>query len=766
MWALPAAKAASSSRSRCVGCAFRPLISQSAGPGTRGSRVRWALSGALGTVADMSEPTVVSDSPADVRERAESVLRALVGAPDARLRDDQWTAIEAIAVGHRRALVVQRTGWGKSAVYFVATALRRAAGAGPTVIVSPLLALMRNQIEAAERAGIHAVTINSTNPEAWQQTYDDVSRGDVDVLLVSPERLNNPSFRDNVLPDLSRSAGLLVVDEAHCISDWGHDFRPDYRRIRTLLADLPTGIPVLATTATANERVTADVAEQLSVSGTTTLDDVLVLRGDLDRESLHLGVVRVPDQATRLGWLADHLDDLDGSGIIYCLTVAATQDVSAFLRERGHDVRAYSGQTEQAERLAAEEDLMNNRVKALVATSALGMGFDKPDLGFVIHVGAPPSPIAYYQQVGRAGRAVERATVVLMPGQEDRAVWAYFGSLSFPPSEQVRETLDVLAEADGPLSVAALETRVSLRRTRLEMMLKVLDVDGAVRRVRGGWESTGEQWAYDEDRYRRVAQARDREQAMMLDYESSTQCRLEFLRQALDDPDAKPCGRCDNCGALSLSTDVSNDALEAARRWLGKPGVPIDARRMWPSAMVNLGVDLKGKIPPGEQPEPGMAVARMTDLGLGQHLRELFGATAPDGEVPVPLRHALVAVLDGWEWPTGGAPDAIVGIDSITRPTLGRHLCDGLSRYTGWPVVGHFAITNDSEPGQGSTNSAQRLRVVAGRFGLSDPSAVAGRRVLLVDDRMVSGWTLAVTARDLRRAGAEAVFPLVLALDA
>ncbi|UPK76896.1 RecQ family ATP-dependent DNA helicase [Nocardioidaceae bacterium SCSIO 66511] len=717
-------------------------------------------------MTDPSGHPPAADSPADIRARAESVLQALVGSPDARLRDDQWTAIEALAVGRRRALVVQRTGWGKSAVYFVATALRRNEGAGPTVIVSPLLALMRNQIDAAERAGIRAVTINSTNPEAWQETYDAITRGEVDVLLVSPERLNNPSFRDNVLPDLARSAGLLVVDEAHCISDWGHDFRPDYRRIRTLLADLPAGIPVLATTATANERVTADVAEQLSVTGTATLDDVLVLRGTLDRESLHLGVVRLPDQASRLAWLADHLDELDGSGIIYCLTVAATQDIAAFLRERGHDVRAYSGQTEQAERLAAEDDLLHNRVKALVATSALGMGFDKPDLGFVVHVGAPPSPIAYYQQVGRAGRAVENATVVLLPGQEDRAVWAYFGSLSFPPGEQVHETLDALADAAGPISVATLETRVALRRTRLEMLLKVLDVDGAVRRVRGGWESTGEQWTYDAERYQRVAQAREREQAMMLEYESSERCRLEFLRAALDDPEAKPCGRCDNCDALALPTEVSTEAMDAARQWLGRAGVAIAPRRMWPSAMTNLGVDLRGKIPPGEQAEQGMAVARMTDLGLGQHVRDLFAAGAPDREAPVPLRHALVAVLDDWEWPDGGGPDAIVGVDSLTRPLLTEHLADGMSRYTGWPVVARLRIDGHAEPGQGATNSAQRLAAVAQRFALSDPSGVIGRRVLLLDDRVVTGWTLAVAARTLRLAGAEAVFPLVLATDA
>ncbi|MGB0100069.1 MAG: DEAD/DEAH box helicase, partial [Nocardioides sp.] len=449
------------------------------------------------------------------RERAEAHLRALVGSETATLREDQWSAIEALAVDRRRALVVQRTGWGKSAVYFVATLLLREEGAGPTVIVSPLLALMRNQIAAAERAGIRAVTINSTNMEDWEPIQDSIRAGEVDVLLVSPERLNNPGFRDQVLPRLAATTGLLVVDEAHCISDWGHDFRPDYRRIRTLLGELPDGIPVLATTATANTRVTGDVAEQLGRSG--SLGDVLVLRGSLDRESLRLGVVRLSTAQQRLAWLADHLAEQPGSGIVYCLTVAATQEIADYLRSRGHQVAAYSGQTETTERQALEQDLIDGRVKALIATSALGMGFDAT-LGFVVNMGAPASPVAYYQQVGRAGRGTDEAAVVLLPAIEDRDIWAYFASLAFPREEQVRRTLEVLAAEGRPMSTATLETYVDLNRTRLETMLKVLDVDGAVRRVRGGWESTGLAWAYDEERYRRVTEAREREQRAMLDY--------------------------------------------------------------------------------------------------------------------------------------------------------------------------------------------------------------------------------------------------------
>jgi len=688
----------------------------------------------------------------DVRDRAEGHLRALVGRDDAVLREDQWSAIEALAVDHRRSLVVQRTGWGKSAVYFVATLLLREAGAGPTVIVSPLLALMRNQIEAAERAGIRAVTINSTNIESWEPIQEAVRAGEVDVLLVSPERLNNPGFRDEVLPKLAASCGLLVVDEAHCISDWGHDFRPDYRRIRTLLGDLPDGIPVLATTATANARVTADVAEQLG-------HDVLVLRGSLDRESLRLGVVRLRTAEQRLAWLADHLAEQPGSGIIYCLTVAATQEIADYLRSRGHVVAAYSGQTDPTERQALEQDLVGGRVKALVATSALGMGFDAT-LGFVVNMGAPSSPVAYYQQVGRAGRGTDEATVVLLPAIEDRDIWAYFASLAFPREELVRQTIGVLADQGRAMSTAALESYVELNRTRLETMLKVLDVDGAVRRVRGGWEATGREWTYDEERYRRVAEAREREQAAMLAYLDTDRCRMWFLRDQLDDPEAGECGRCDNCGGLDLSAEVSEAAVEEAGARLSRPGVVLEPRKMWPSALANLGVELKGKIADGAG--EGRVVARLTDLGYGQALRELFRPDQPDGPVPVPLVRAVVEVLGDWR----PAVDGIVLVESATRPTLTADFADGLARYLKVPVLGRFAIVDPSvEPGQGAMNSAQRVAAVGRRFRL-EADQLEGRSVLLVDDLVVTGWTLTLAARAVRRAGAAEARPLALGSQA
>ncbi|MFF8233729.1 RecQ family ATP-dependent DNA helicase [Streptomyces caelestis] len=716
-------------------------------------------------------------SNADLRAAADTVLARLVGdvSETARLREDQWRAIEALVADRRRALVVQRTGWGKSAVYFVATSLLRKQGSGPTVIVSPLLALMRNQVEAAARAGIHARTINSSNSEEWEAVQDEIAAGEVDVLLVSPERLNNPDFRDQVLPRLSAATGLLVVDEAHCISDWGHDFRPDYRRLRTMLADLPPGVPVLATTATANARVTADVAEQLGTGGSS---DALVLRGPLDRDSLSLSVLRLSDAAHRMAWLAEHLDELPGSGIIYTLTVAAAEEVTAFLRQRGHTVASYTGKTENADRQQAEEDLLANKVKALVATSALGMGFDKPDLGFVVHLGSPSSPIAYYQQVGRAGRGVEHAEVLLLPGKEDEAIWEYFASLAFPSEELVRRTLDILAHAEKPLSLPALEPLVELRRSRLESMLKVLDVDGAVKRVKGGWIATGQPWTYDAERYAWVARQRKAEQQAMREYASTTDCRMEFLQRQLDDEAAKPCGRCDNCAGPRFSAGTSAEALDAARVDLGRAGVEVEPRRMWPTGLPAIGVDLKGRIPVGEQAALGRALGRLSDIGWGNRLRPMLAGQAPDGPVPDDVAKAVVGVLADWaRGPGGWAPGAsdpqsrpvgVVTVASRTRPRLIHSLGARIAEVGRLPLLGAVEYTGDVYPGPRS-NSAQRLKALDGALtvppALASVLAEAQGPVLLVDDYTETGWTLAVAARMLRRSGAQGVLPLVLAVQ-
>ena len=726
----------------------------------------------------------------ELRESAEGLLRELAG-PEARLREDQWTAIEALVVDRRRALVVQRTGWGKSAVYFIAARLLRTQGRGPTVIVSPLLALMRNQVAAARRAGVVAETINSGNVTDWDEIHARVAAGEVDVLLVSPERLNNPDFRDSVLPKLAADAGLVVVDEAHCISDWGHDFRPDYRRIRTLIADLGTDIPVLATTATANDRVVTDVATQIGT-------DTLVLRGTLDRESLHLSVVRIPDAIQRTTWLSRRLAELPGSGIIYTLTVAAAHDLADVLTDHGYRVAAYTGRTDPGERETLEQALLDNEVKALVATSALGMGFDKPDLGFVVHIGAPSSPIAYYQQVGRAGRGLGRAAsvdtqatasapavravsdaalpgasvdtqatasapgvraeVILLPGPEDRQIWNYFASVAFPREQVVRSVLTAL-DYERPLSTVALEPLVELSRSRLEMVLKVLDVDGAVHRVRGGWLATGEPWTYDTERYERLDRARAAEQQAMLDYQSTGECRMNFLRHQLDDPgltaDAPGCGRCDNCTGHRFDISVEDEEVAAIRARLDRPGIDLAPRKQWPTGLSKLGIPLSGKISDG--PDTGRVLGRLSDLGWGQRLRTLLDA--PDGPAPDHIVDACIAVLREWDWT--GRPGAVMAVQSATHPKLAADLAARLAHIGRLTDLGVLHNRTDRPP-VSAANSAHRVAALFDSWEVPDLTGL-DTPVLLVDTHTDTGWTLTLAARTLRLAGAPAVLPFALA---
>ncbi|WP_194087781.1 RecQ family ATP-dependent DNA helicase [Cryobacterium sp. TMB1-7] len=699
----------------------------------------------------------------NTREAALEILRTLVGRPDADFHEGQYEAIETLVDQRRRALVVQRTGWGKSAVYFVATLLLRRQGAGPTILVSPLLALMRDQVAAAARAGVRAVSINSANAHEWTDVLAALRADEVDVLLVSPERLNNPSFRDEQLPALLERVGLLVVDEAHCISDWGHDFRPDYRRLRDLIAAMPAGVPVLATTATANSRVVTDVAEQVAVGGS----DVVTIRGPLARASLRLGVLRLPDSRARLAWLLSHLAELPGSGIIYTLTVSAAEDTARLLRDAGHAVRAYTGQTDTTEREESEGLLKANQVKALVATSALGMGFDKPDLGFVLHLGAPSSPVAYYQQVGRAGRATENADVLLLPGVEDEAIWQYFATSSMPSQHKAEAVLQALhANGGAPLSTPALESRVDLRRSPLELLLKVLDVDGAVRRVTGGWLATGQPWVYDSDRYERIGAARVAEQNAMLDYERISGCRMEFLQRALDDDTAVPCGRCDNCTAPWYPTDVQADAASTAASALDRVGVALEPRAQWPTGADRLGVSAKGRIDAGDRVLPGRALARLTDLGWGNTLRDTFAPNTPDAPASPALLAACVRVLAEWGW--AERPVGVVAMPSRRHPLLVASVAAELSRVGRLPQLGTLSLVGAGPTGESGGNSAYRLSSVWGAFEVGPELAAnlagADGPVLLVDDLGDSRWTLTVAGRLLRRAGAPGVLPFTLAL--
>jgi ATP-dependent DNA helicase RecQ len=463
------------------------------------------------------------------------LLRQALNNPTASFHPGQWEAIETLVVKRARLLVVQRTGWGKSMVYFLATHLLREQGAGPALLVSPLLALMRNQIEAALRINIRAATVNSTNQQDWQMIREQLLDNAVDILLISPERLANEEFREKMLLPVVDSMGLFVVDEAHCISDWGHDFRPDYRRIKRIVRALPPNIPMLATTATANNRVVADISTQLG--------NITALRGPLARTSLQLQNIHLPSQAARMAWLAEHLPSLPGSGIVYTLTVRDSQRVAEWLRACGIHAYAYHGELkEDRERL--EQALLNNQLKALVATSALGMGFDKPDLGFVIHYQRPGSVVHYYQQVGRAGRALSQAYGILLSGTEDEQITDYFINTAFPPQAHIYEVITALNQAEDGLSIPQLEKQVNLRRNQLDKVLKILvtETPAPVSKQGRCWFATPVNYTVDWQRVEALTEIRRQEQQRMRDYLHTQACLMAFLARELDDPEPTPCG--------------------------------------------------------------------------------------------------------------------------------------------------------------------------------------------------------------------------------
>ena len=711
-------------------------------------------------------------APGDVQAQANALVEELAG-PGASIRPDQFTAVMALLEG-RRALVVQRTGWGKTAVYLVATVLSRRRGDGPTLLVSPLLALMRDQLGAAERIGIQAATINSANVGQWNQVEAAVLDDAVDLLLISPERLNHPGFRERVWPTLADRVGLVVIDEAHCISDWGHDFRPDYRRIKDVIADLagtrepgPSGIArppvgVLATTATANDRVVEDIESQLGA-------EPLTLRGDLDRESLHLAVQEL-DDADRLAWLAEWIPDQTGSGIVYCLTIADTELVAGFLIEQGIAAMAYSGALDPTAREQLEADLKANAVKVVVATSALGMGFDKPDLTFVVHYGLPSSPVAYYQAIGRAGRGVERADVVALPGRQDRKVWQYFASSSMPQQWFVDRILGALDTAD-PTSVPALEQRVNAGRSRLDAALKILDVDGAVDRVSGGWVSTGEGWVPERDRLERVGVARKAEAKAMVAYISAQRCLMAQLLTHLDDPsvtDDWACGRCQVCDPAvpTVVFQPTAQATAAAMAFLRSRDVILEPRKMWPPGLS----DRKGRIAGPQQAAPGRALARGADPGWQMVVDPLLAAPVdadPDSaEIAALLDQAVegvTGVLARWDW--SARPTWITWVPSRRRPWLVRALAERIGSLGRLPVHEVFEVSGASrEPQAGMDNSVHAAANAIAAIDLTAErlSAVPQGPVLLIDDVRTSGWTLTVAAADLGRAGVAGVLPLVL----
>ena len=680
-----------------------------------------------------------------IADDALDLLRQLTGRSDASFRDGQLEAITALVERRQKALVVQRTGWGKSAVYFVATRLLRARGAGPTILVSPLLALMRNQILMAERGHVRAATINSDNHDDWDAVEEAIDADEIDLLLISPERLNNKRFATTVMPELLKRVGLLVIDEAHCISDWGHDFRPDYRRFARVIPMLPRGVPVLCTTATANDRVVGDIVDQLG-------DDLEVIRGPLDRESLRLAVLDLAQPAERLAWLAREIPTFPGSGIVYCLTVRDTTQVASWLDKQGIPALAYSGESDSADRPAIEDALLANTVKVVVATSALGMGFDKPDLGFVIHYQSPGSPIAYYQQVGRAGRALDNAAGILLRGHEDEDIQDYFIRTAFPSREHAEAVVGLLDDAAEPLPVTRIQAAVNVRYSRLVGMLKILEVEGAVEKEGSGYRRTLRPWTYPEDRVEQVTALRRAEQQAMRNYAGTTDCRMAFLRSLLDDHVPDRCERCDTCTGDRLRADLDPADVAAARQHLRAQALVLEPRKQWPTG---LG-DPRGRIAPGSQLGEGRSLSVYGDGGWGSVVRSHRSRDRP---LPDELIAAAARLVTAWRPDPGPA-----WLTMVPSTTSEAFVCDAAERLAdalGLPFVDSLRRTRSSAPQREMANSAQQVRNVYGAFVAS--GELPPGPVLLVDDLVDSGWTLTVAGGALLQAGVDAVFPFTFA---
>ena len=676
-----------------------------------------------------------------IRERASELLDDIARQP-VDFRSGQWEAISEIVERGGRALVVQRTGWGKSAVYLIATRLIRERGGGPTLIVSPLLALMRNQIEMADRAGVRAATVNSTNREQWDEITDRAIGGDIDLLLISPERLNNQRFLEQTFPSFVNHMGLLVVDEVHCISDWGHDFRPDYRRLSQVVQSLPASVPVLGTTATANDRVVNDVAGQLGA-------DLTIQRGTLERESLSLQVLDMPRQTDRMAWLAQHIPTFSGSGIVYCLTITDAYRVGRWLKNRGIEVEVYTGATDPDVRLGIEDRLTDGDLDVVVATSALGMGYDNPHITFVIHFQSPGSPIAYYQQVGRAGRAVGHSVGVLMSGSEDSDIQDYFIDSAFPSERLTEAVIGSLRES--PKKITDLEREINLGRGRLMGLLKILEVEGAISKEGSLWKRSGHPWSYPSDRVQAVTEERRREQQAMQEYTETSQCLMRFLRNQLDDPASQDCGRCANCLAHPVvPVDFDTSLSDAALAFMGRTSISIDPRKRWP-----IGVKWGSLSKLGN--EEGRALAYRGDPGAGataaKAIRQGIG-------FPTPLVDQMASLIG--EWDAEMAPGWVTAVPNAGETDRTSDFAARLAERLGLPYVPAVVRVADRPPQSEMYNSAQQLANVRGAFEVRDP--LPGP-VLLFDDVVSSRWTLTAVGHLLRTAGVEAVLPVTL-LDA
>jgi len=702
-----------------------------------------------------SGPSDAMPAPPAASTTAEMSLRLLRSAlqsPTAEFHDGQLEAIESLVDESARLLVVERTGWGKSMVYFVATSLLRGRGKGPTLIVSPLLSLMRNQLEAADRLGLRAATINCENNDEHATILGELAADEVDLLLIAPERFANADFREKVLASLGQHVGMLVVDEAHCISDWGHDFRPDYRRIARVIQAMPSNLPVLATTATANNRVVADVLEQIGAHAQ-------IIRGTLRRDSLRLQNVQLPSYASRLAWLAGTLPGLSGSGIVYVLTKRDAETVAEWLLRHNINAAAYHGGS--TDRTSLEQDLIHNRVKVLVATTALGMGFDKPDLGFVIHFQRPGSAIHYYQQVGRAGRGIPWAFGILLAGAEDDEIAEYFIKNALPSPELMRGVVEMVRQnSEEGLNASQLAARFNVRKGKMDQALKLLEteVPSPISKERFRWFPTPVTWQYDDARAEALTSIRRTEQERMSAYVTTDECLQVFLARELDADDLAPCGSCSVCvGETLLPVSVDERLVQDALGYLKLHSIPIFARKQWPGDAMLDAHGWQGRIAQTQRCETGRALCRWGDPSWGSMVRDGKRSGHFDDDL---VQAAADLILTRWQFDV--QTEWVTCVPSLRHNALVPDFARRLASALRLPFIECVNKVRESRPQKDMNNSWNQARNLAGVFAVNADAVLPGA-VLLVDDMVDSKWTFTIIGALLQEHGSGLVFPFALA---
>jgi len=659
------------------------------------------------------------------RSQAETLLKKTFGLPN--FYDEQWETISKILNGER-VLLIEKTGFGKSLCYqFPATTFE-----GLTVIFSPLIALMRDQVKKLNALGIQARCINSEQtPEENNEIIEDAKLGKLKILYIAPERQESPAWIDATQ---EMKLSMVVIDEAHCISVWGHDFRTAFKRIINLVNLLPQGMPVLATTATATKRVEGDIMQQIG-------NGVQVIRGSLMRDNFSLFVLKVNSEDEKLIWLGQNLDKLPDSGIIYTGTRSNTEIYSNYLTWLGIPVSNYNAGLNAESRIQVEDGLIANKWKAIVSTNALGMGIDKPDIRFVIHTQMPQSPIHYYQEIGRAGRDGNPSIIILLfnPNEDVKLPRSFIES-GKPSIEKYNKVINALKSQ--MLGERDLQKATNLTQTPIRVIKADLIEQKIIREIAGKkYEYIMNAPALDTKSFEALRNDKLKELESMIDYIETKKSRMNFLCEYLGDAPNASFTNCDNTGLPKLSVKVTDEWTKKLNDFREQyfPELEVESKD---SNIVN-----------------GLAASYYGVSTVAEALhRSKYekGGDFPD----FLLRLTLKAIRKklGKE-----KVDLVLYVPPTSSGNLVRNFAEKIAATLKVSISHDLTKVRTTEPQKIFQNSWLKKDNVSGAFSYTEPDEIEGKSILLIDDIFDSGATLKEIGKLLTKFGARQIIPIVIA---